>query len=725
MGKVIDKYKGIHNLVKTNLKESGIDKKVIIQIGNATCENAAGARDVQIEFEKLLKASGKTDIVIKETGCTGRCAAEPIVSIYLPEKSPLKYEKVTPDKVSRIFNETVLNHEMILDYLLDKKTKNVYKNIVTFLTGSITSCQEDFDRVDFFNKKIKELKIDEKSVKAFNGSGFGFRDETDKNQCYMIVYPENVMYKANTYDDITKVINEHIIKNNVVEELLVKKSFIGERFFATYGDVVYFNKQTRLTLRNSGIINPESIEDYIYYDGFKALAKVLDDMSPEEVIKEVEISKLRGRGGGGFPTGTKWRNTRISESETKYIICNADEGDPGAFMDRSALEGDPFSIIEGMVIGAYAIGAQKGYFYIRAEYPLAIERINLAIEKARENNFLGKNILGSGFDFDLEIRLGAGAFVCGEETALIHSIEGKRGQPRIKPPFPSQSGLWGSPTAINNVETWANIPVIFLYGGGWFASMGTEKSSGTKVFALAGDVRNTGLVEVPMGTTLREIIYDIGGGIPYNKELKAIQTGGPSGGCIPADKIDTIVDYDSLTAAGSIMGSGGMIILDEDSCMVDVARFFLDFTKDESCGKCTPCREGTVRMLEILNRIIEGKGQLQDLDKLERLGNMIKRASLCGLGQTAPNPVLSNLKNFRKEFEEHVVNKRCPAKKCVKLITYRIIEDKCIGCTACARNCPVDCISGIPKQTHEIDQAACIKCGQCFKVCKFDAVRKE
>jgi NADH:ubiquinone oxidoreductase subunit F (NADH-binding)/NAD-dependent dihydropyrimidine dehydrogenase PreA subunit len=434
---------------------------------------------------------------------------------------------------------------------------------------------------------------------------------------------------------------------------------------------------------------------------------------------------LRGRGGGGFPTGLKWKNAvTYTEDPIKYVVCNADEGDPGAFMDRSALEGDPFIILEGMSIGAYALGAHKGYIYVRAEYPLAIERLEKAIAKAKENNLLGKNIMNSGFDFDIEIRLGAGAFVCGEETALMLSIEGKRGQPRIRPPYPTESGLWGHPTVINNVETWANVPTIMLYGSDWYSRIGTEKSKGTKVFALAGKVHNTGLVEVPMGTTLREIIYDIGGGIPDGHELKAVQTGGPSGGCIPVEYIDTPVDYDELAKLGSIMGSGGMIVLDDTDCMVQTAKFFLEFTQTESCGKCVPCREGTVRMLEILERITEGKGELADLDKLERLGKLIQKSSLCGLGMTAPNPVLNALQNFREEFEVHITQKHCPTHKCPQLIKYEIDPEKCTGCTLCARRCPVSCIDGKAREVHFIRQDECIKCGECFNACKFDAVLK-
>jgi NADH:ubiquinone oxidoreductase subunit F (NADH-binding)/NAD-dependent dihydropyrimidine dehydrogenase PreA subunit len=454
------------------------------------------------------------------------------------------------------------------------------------------------------------------------------------------------------------------------------------------------------------------------------LAKVLEKGNPTWVIQEITRSKLRGRGGGGYPTGKKWAMAAAASEKVRYLICNADEGDPGAFMDRSMLESDPLNVVEGMLIGGYAIGASRGFFYVRAEYPMAIRRIQNAIDHCHRLGLLGKNILGSGFDFDLEIRLGAGAFVCGEETALIHSIEGERGQPRIRPPYPSQSGLWGKPTVINNVETFANVPAVINYGADWFSRLGTEKSGGTMVFALAGKVRHTGLVEVPMGTTLREVVYDIGGGVAGGKQLKAIQTGGPAGGCIPAKWIDLEVDYDTLAKAGSIMGSGGMIILDEDDCMVDIAKFFMTFSQDESCGKCTPCREGTTRMLEILDRITTGKGTLEDLDKLKRLGTLMKKASLCGLGRAAPNPILSTLEHFHDEYLAHVTEKRCPAKRCVALIHYEIDPKACVGCTVCARNCPVECISGVRREPHLIDQMRCIKCGKCFEVCRFSAVTR-
>ncbi len=548
----------------------------------------------------------------------------------------------------------------------------------------------------------------------------------------MVINPGYTIYGNVTVNDIPEIVEEHLIKNRPLARLAIQEDHLYNRFFRVFGDAKFFGKQMRIALRNCGIIDPDNIDDYLALRGYEALAKVLTDMTPKQVIEEVKLSGLRGRGGAGFPTGVKWQltaragspNSPRSASDEKYVICNADEGDPGAFMDRSAIEGDPHTVLEGMIIGGYAIGAKQGIVYIRAEYPLAVHRLQKAIADAREHGFLGKNILGSDFSFNIDIRLGAGAFVCGEETALIRSIEGGRGMPRPRPPYPSVEGLFGKPTLINNVETWANIPVVILDSGKWFSSIGTEKSKGTKVFALAGKVVNTGLIEVPMGTTLREIVYDIGGGIPDNKEFKAVQTGGPSGGCLPAKYLDTPVDYESLAQAGSIMGSGGMIVVDQDSCMVDIAKFFLEFTQNESCGKCTPCREGTKRMLDILIKITEGKGEMYDIENLERLGNMIKKASLCGLGQSAPNPVLSTILNFREEYIEHVKDKKCRAGVCKQLLTYEI-NDKCVGCGVCKRNCPVTAITGSVKAKHTIDQNKCIKCGVCFTKCKFDAITKQ
>ncbi|MDD5255169.1 MAG: NADH-quinone oxidoreductase subunit NuoF [Candidatus Omnitrophica bacterium] len=539
----------------------------------------------------------------------------------------------------------------------------------------------------------------------------------------MIINPSYTIYGNVTEKDVPEIITGHLVKKQPVKRLIIEEDHLYNRFFRVFGDVNFFGKQMRIALRNCGIIDPESIDDYLSVRGYEALAKVLTEMAPAQVIETVKKSGLRGRGGAGFPTGIKWELTAREVNDEKFVICNADEGDPGAFMNRSTIEGDPHAVIEGMIIGGYAIGSRKGIIYIRAEYPLAVERLKRALADARLGGFLGQNILGSDYSFDIEIRLGAGAFVCGEETALIHSIEGHRGMPRPRPPFPSVQGLFDKPTLINNVETWANVPVIIIDGAEWFSSIGTQKSKGTKVFALAGKINNTGLVEVPMGTTLREIIYDIGGGIPNNKTFKAVQTGGPSGGCLSAEYLDTPIDYESLAKAGSIMGSGGMIIIDEDSCMVNIAKFFLEFTQNESCGKCTPCREGTKRMLEILTRITEGKGKEGDIEKLERLGMMIKKASLCGLGQSAPNPVLSTIKNFRVEYEEHIRDKKCRAHFCTALLAYEVNE-KCVGCGACKKACPVGAVSGTLKNKHEIDKAKCVSCGACYKVCKFGAIKR-
>jgi len=541
----------------------------------------------------------------------------------------------------------------------------------------------------------------------------------------VIIYPEGTFYSRVKVEDVDEIVTEHLLKGRKVQHLVYVDHKTHESSVQkSLNEIGFYKQQQRVALRNCGVIDPENIDEYIAFDGYQALGKALTEMTPEQVIDEILKSGLRGRGGAGFPTGKKWQFARASQAEHKYFVCNADEGDPGAFMDRSLLEGDPHAILEAMAIGGYAIGADEGWIYVRAEYPIAVKRLEKAIAQAREYGLLGKNIFGTDFSFDIHIRLGAGAFVCGEETALMASIEGKRGEPRPKPPFPAVKGLFESPTNINNVETLGNVAQIILKGADWFRSIGTEKSTGTKVFALGGKINNTGLVEVPMGVSLRTIIEDIGGGIPNGKKFKAVQTGGPSGGCIPASLMDISVEYDTLTSVGAMMGSGGMIVLDEDNCMVDIARFFLDFTVDESCGKCTPCRVGTRRMLEILERITEGKGQEGDIEKLQNLAENIKNSALCGLGQTAPNPVLSTIKFFRDEYEAHIKEKRCPAHHCQALLNY-VITDKCRGCTLCARKCPVGAITGTVKEKHVIDTAKCIKCGQCMANCKFGAIIKD
>lgn len=590
-----------------------------------------------------------------------------------------------------------------------------FKNYILVCGG--TTCESGKSQ-DIYNNLIREAEAQgvKDAVQVVLTGCFGF---CGKGPIVKIL-PEESFYVQVKPEDAKELIAEHIVKGREVTRLLY--NFAEDKDRAKIENVQFYQKQYRIVLRNCGVINPEEINEYIARDGYMALEKALFEMTPEEVIQELKASGLRGRGGAGFVTWLKWNLTKEIKSDIKYVICNADEGDPGAYMDRSTLEGDPHSIIEAMSVIGYTIGSSQGFIYIRAEYPLAIERLKIAMKQAREMGLLGENILGSDFSFDIELRLGAGAFVCGEETALIASIEGDRGMPKPRPPFPSERGLWGKPTVINNVETLANVPVIINNGSAWFARIGSEKSKGTKVFALTGKINNSGLVEVPMGTTLREIVYDIGGGIAKNKEFKAVQTGGPSGGIITKDYLDTPIDYEQLQKLGSIMGSGGMIVMDETDCMVDIAKFYLGFTVDESCGKCAPCRVGGRTLYNILDRISKGEGEMEDLEKMKRIGHAMQKASLCGLGQTAPNPILSTLKYFEKEYLAHIKDKRCPARKCKALVSYYVLPDKCIGCGLCARHCPVQAISGERRKPHVIDQSVCIKCGECFSQCKFEAI---
>ena len=598
---------------------------------------------------------------------------------------------------------------------------DIYRAHVLVCGGTGCSSSGSATLIERFNEKLAENHL-EHEVKVIRTGCFGLCEAGP----VVIVYPDGTFYSRVKPEDVDEIVTEHLLKGRKVEHLVyVDHATREQNAEKKLDDITFYKHQHRIALRNCGVIDPENIDEYLAMDGYKALEKALTKMTREEVIDEILKSGLRGRGGGGFPTGLKWKFTYQSQADQKYVACNADEGDPGAFMDRSILEGDPHAIIEAMAIAGYAIGASQGYIYVRAEYPIAVKRLSIAIDQAREYGLLGKNIFETGFDFDLNIRLGAGAFVCGEETALMHSIEGKRGEPTARPPFPAVKGLFEKPTMLNNVETYANVAQIILHGADWFASMGTEKSKGTKVFALGGKINNTGLVEIPMGTPLRTIIYDIGGGCPNGKKFKAVQTGGPSGGCLPESLLDTPVDYDNLIAAGSMMGSGGMIVMDEDNCMVDIARFYLDFIVDESCGKCAPCRIGTKRMKEILDRIVEGKGEEGDIEKLERLAETIKATALCGLGNTAPNPVLSTLKFFRDEYEAHIKEKRCPAHHCKSLLQYKIDPAKCRGCTACARVCPAEAITGTVKNPHVIDPSKCLKCGSCMEKCRFGAISRE
>lgn len=602
-----------------------------------------------------------------------------------------------------------------LDLRVNLKANTREKHILVCHGTGCTSSKSP-KIIENFRKIIDEKGI--KNVRVIQTGCFGLCAKGP----IVIIRPEDTFYAMVKPEDCEEIINTHILEGKTVERLLCKD--INNSVVQRLDELTFYKKQERIALKNCGIIDPENIDEYIAFDGYKALEKVLFEMSQDDVINEITDSGLRGRGGAGFPTGKKWYFTKIAEGDQKYVVCNADEGDPGAFMDRSILEGDPHSVIEAMMIAGYAVGANKGYIYVRAEYPIAVHRFQTAINQAKEYGILGKNIFGTDFSFDLEIRLGAGAFVCGEETALLESIEGRSGRPRLKPPFPANCGLWQKPTLINNVETYANITKIILNGAKWYSSIGTEKSKGTKVFALGGNVVNVGLVEVPMGTTLREIVFDIGGGIPGGHKFKAAQTGGPSGGCIPAEHLDTPIDYESLSQIGSMMGSGGLIVMDDTKCMVNLAKFYLGFTVDESCGKCTPCRIGTKRMLEILEKVTEGNGETEDLEKLERLAKTIQKASVCGLGQTAPNPVLGTMKYFRDEYITHIRDKKCPAKECKALRAIEIDPEKCRGCGICKKNCPVNAITGEVKQPHKIDEDVCIKCGTCISKCPFKAISK-
>jgi len=690
--------------------EAGL--RMQISVGMATCGISAGAEAVWEALQQDVARLGLTDVALKRVGCIGQCHAEPLVEVMVRGAMPFLYGRLSPEQARDVLHRHLHGQPPLESHLVDGTApfrlevcggpqcpRTDHRPILEALAAALAAAGLD-DAVT-----LSEMGCPGRCQSAPT----------------LIVHPGNTVYRLTSPEDVRRVVTSHLQGGVPVPELQLDPESIPH-FVHTQNVPRVALRQLRIASRNCGVIDPDSLDHALVTYAYQSLATALSGIAPDELVQRVIDSGLRGRGGGGYPTGVKWRDTRTAAGERKFVICNADEGDPGAFMDRNLLEGDPHTVIEGMALAAYAIGAQQGFVYIRSEYPLAVSRLRAAIAQARTAGLLGEQILGSGFSFDIALRLGAGAFVCGEETALIHSIEGERGMPRPRPPFPSEKGLWGCPTCINNVETLACVPPIVQHGAAWFSSIGTAKSKGTKVFALAGKVARTGLVEVPMGITLRDTVFAVGGGIRNARQFKAVQIGGPSGGCLPESLLDTEVDYDSLTRAGVIMGSGGLIVLDEDDCMVDVARFFLQFTQDESCGKCTPCREGTKRMLEILTRITHGQGTLRDIELLERLGHTIARASLCGLGQTAPNPVLSTLHHFRDEYLEHIEQGYCRAGVCRALVRYTIIPAACVGCGACRRACPVGCIAGEPRQQHVIDQSRCIKCGACFRVCRFKAV---
>jgi len=722
MKMTIEKLDNIRQQMKHvwNLREGKARARITVKMGPDVAET--GSRDVVRAFLSLIRDSGVDDVVVTASGCNGECKDASTAVVEIEGKSPTTYRDLDEGKVRKIFEKEVLNGKSVPEYAAASyggvsEAEPRYRMNLMLCAGTGCVSNNSLQLKEVLNREIDRQGLgDEVQVVLTGCNGFCAHGPI------LVVQPEGIFYQLLEEKDIPRLVEDHFLRGIPVHDYMFK-STEKELPIPLMNNISFFKKQRLVALANRGLLDPENVDEYIGRDGYRALVRTITSMSPEEVIEVVKSSGLRGRGGGGFPTGMKWEVCRNSSGQDKYIICNADEGDPGAFMDRSIVESDPHSVLEGMLIGAYAIGASNGFVYIRDEYPLALNRLSIAIEKAEEYGLLGKNILGTEFSFNVQINRGAGAFVCGEETSLIHSLEGENPEPRTKPPFPATSGYMGKPTNINNVETWATVPHILKNGAEWFANIGTEKSKGTKVFSVVGKVKNTGLVEVPMGITMREVVFNIGGGIPNDKQFKAVQIGGPSGGCLPEHLIDTPIDYESLTNAGAIMGSGGLIVMDEDTCMVEVARYFLSFTQDESCGKCPPCREGTRHMYNILAEITEGRGTEGDIELLEEMALLVKATAICGLGKTAPNPVLTTIRYFREEYEAHIKDKRCPARVCKPLITYNIIEDTCTGCHLCFKNCPTDAIVGEVKELHTILQEKCIKCGMCFDVCRFDAVR--